>query len=460
MCKIVLSMGNMDFAAFSATTLYNDTLTLLQELVQNACVNDSSPESGHEVHNADTLETFFAGVDVDIQRFEPAPGRVSLVVTAPGTDPTAEPLTFMGHIDVVPVDEPRWTKPPFGGVIEDGKIYGRGTVDMLFITAAMAATTREVVRAGGGAGTVHFVALADEEARGGLGARWLSENHPEAFSWANCVSETGGAHIHGHDSSDSVVIYVGEKGAAQRRIHVHAEPGHASTPYNKESAIVKIGEVARRIAAIQPEVIDSDTWQQFIAAFHFDPDTAALVEQGKGYEHLGDLAAYGDAVSHLSIAQTVLRAGQTINVLPSHAWLDLDIRNLPGQSQDYVDEILTAALGDLDYTIERMISEDASISPTDHPLYQALSRTLTEFFPNSQIVPVIASGGSDLRFARWLGGAGYGFAVHAQERTLGAAHRQLHSHDEHLHLVDLALTLQGYLKLTADFSGVDLPITG
>lgn len=155
----------------SDNPLYHDTLELLIALVQNACVNDFTPGSGQEVRNADTLTEFFADtLGINIQRFEPEPGRTSLVVTVPGTNPQeAEPLTFLAHTDVVPVDKQHWTKPPFEGMIEDGKIYGRGTVDMLFITAAMAVVTREVARKGGNLGTLHFVAVADEEARGEIG---------------------------------------------------------------------------------------------------------------------------------------------------------------------------------------------------------------------------------------------------------------------------------------------------
>ena len=161
MCRIVLSIGFMTSSHIpSDNPLYHDTLELLIALVQNACVNDFTPGSGQEVRNADTLTEFFADtLGINIQRFEPEPGRVSLVVTVPGTNPQeAEPLTFLAHTDVVPVDKQHWTKPPFEGMIENGKIYGRGTVDMLFITAAMAVVTREVARKGGNLGTLHFVA--------------------------------------------------------------------------------------------------------------------------------------------------------------------------------------------------------------------------------------------------------------------------------------------------------------
>lgn len=440
-------------------TLYDDTLLLLQELIRNACVNDLTPDSGQEIRNADTLERFFAGVpNVEIQRLEPRPGRTTIIFTVPGHDPEAEPLTLLGHTDVVPIDEPKWTRDPFGAEISDGQIWGRGAVDMLFITATQAAVTRQVAREGGLRGTLTFVGIADEEARGGLGAKWISEEHPEAFSWKNCLSETGGSHLPVRDGSDAVVVNVGEKGAAQRRLHVHGDAGHGSIPFDRESSIVKIGEVARRIAAADLKVAKDDIWQGFVQAFRFDADTEQALLNGtdpSAYEEFGELARFAHAVSHLTIAQTVVRAGQAINVLPSHAYLELDIRTLPGQTNDYVDEVLRGALGDLadEVEIEHLISEEATVSPTDSGLYRAIEKVLGDFFPDAPVVPIISSGGSDLRFGRRLGGVGYGFAVHARERTLAEALGQLHSHDEALYLEDLELTVRGYDALVREFLG-------
>ncbi|MDC7105692.1 M20/M25/M40 family metallo-hydrolase [Corynebacterium striatum] len=382
-------------------TLYDDTLALLQELIRNACVNDLTPDSGNEVRNADTLEKFFEGTDVEIARYESHPGRVSIVVTVPG-DPEKEPLTLMGHTDVVPVDEPKWTKPPFDALIEDGKLYGRGAVDMLFITASMAAVTRKIAQEGNPGGTLAFVGMADEEARGGLGVKFMSEQHPDAFSWKNWLSETGGSHLPG-----ALGFNVGEKGAGQRRLHVHGDAGHGSTPYGKDFAILKIG----------------------------------------------DLAAYAHAFSHTTIAETVLRAGGAINVLPSHAYLEMDIRPFPGQTQEELDDFLREALGDLadEVEIEHLITEDATQSSTDTKLWHAIEATSKEFFPDKDVVPVHATGGSDLRFARRMGGNAYGFAMHAEARDMASANSQLHSHDEHLYLEDLELTVRAYDSLVTRF---------
>lgn len=432
------------------SALYDDTLDLLTTMIRNACVNDLTADSGEEFRNAETLEEFFAGTDVKVQHFEPHPGRVSIAFTVEGSDPEAEPLTLFGHTDVVPVDESLWTVDPFGAEIIDGKIYGRGSVDMLFITATMAAVTRQVARGPQPKGTLTFVGLADEEARGGLGAKWIMENEPHAFSWKNVLSETGGSHIPTRDGSDALAFNVGEKGAAQRRLIVHGDAGHGSTPFNKDFAVVKIGEVARRIAALQPAVTSNDLWRGFVEAFRFDPATEAALIDGTGdASAFGSLAAYADAFSHTTYAQTVIRAGGAINVLPSTAYLEMDIRPVPGATGADIDAVLREALGDMadEVRIEHLIAEDATVSPTTGPLWEAIVEVAGEIFPEATVVPVTAAGGSDLRFARRMGGVGYGFAMHARDRDLAEANSQLHSHDEHLHLEDLQLTVQAYESL-------------
>lgn len=434
-------------------SLTDDTIALLQSLIQNGCVNYFSADSGHEVKNADTLEAFFAGTDVSVERYEPHPGRVSISFTVEGTDPSAEPLTLLGHTDVVPVDADKWTTDPFGGEIIDGRVFGRGATDMLYITAAMAACVRDVARGERPRGTLTFVGCADEEARGGLGAKWLAEHGK--FSWKNCLSEEGGSHIPSADGSDALVVVVGEKGAGQRRLTVHGDAGHGSAPYGRDLAVAKIAEVARRVAAIEPPVRADEIWEGYVRAWKFDPATEEALLRGEGYEAFGQLESYSHAMSHLTISPTVLRAGNGINVLPSEAWLELDIRPLPGQTQDEIDSLLRSALGELadEVEITHLITEDGTVSPTSGPLYDAICETFDEFFPGVPVVPTIAAGGSDLRFARRQEGVGYGFALHAREETLGSVLGQLHSHDESVAVEDVDMTVRAYRSLIRRFVG-------
>lgn len=434
-------------------SLTDDTLALLQSLIRNGCVNYFSADSGQEVTNADTLEAFFAGTDVLVERYEPHPGRVSISFTVEGTDPSAEPLTLLGHTDVVPVDKDKWTTDPFGGELIDGRVFGRGATDMLYITAAMAACVRDVARGERPRGTLTFVGCADEEARGGLGAKWLAEHGK--FSWKNCLSEEGGSHIPAADGSDALAVVVGEKGAGQRRLTVRGDAGHGSAPYGRDLAVAKIAEVARRVAAIEPEVRADEIWEGYVRAWKFDPATEEALLRGEGYEAFGQLESYSHAMSHLTISPTVLRAGNGINVLPSEAWLELDIRPLPGQTQEEIDSLLRDALGDLadEVEITHLITEDGTVSPTSGPLFDAICQTFDEFFPGVPVVPTIAAGGSDLRFARRKGGVGYGFALHAREETLGSVLGQLHSHDESVAVEDVDLTVRAYRSLIRRFVG-------
>ena len=434
-------------------SLTDDTFALLQSLIRNGCVNYFSAGSGQEEKNADTLEAFFAGTDVLVERYEPHPGRVSISFTVEGTDPSAEPLTLLGHTDVVPVDEDKWTTDPFGGEIIDGRVYGRGATDMLYITAAMAACVRDVARGERPRGTLTFVGCADEEARGGLGAKWLAEHGK--FSWKNCLSEEGGSHIPAVDGSDALAVVVGEKGAGQRRLTVHGDAGHGSAPYGRDLTVAKIAEVARRVATIEPEVRADEIWEGYVRAWKFDPATEAALLRGDGYEAFGQLESYSHAMSHLTISPTVLRAGNGINVLPSEAWLELDIRPLPGQTQEEIDSLLRDALGELadEVEITHLITEDGTVSPTSGPLFEAICQTFDEFFPGVPVVPTIAAGGSDLRFARRKGGVGYGFALHAREETLGSVLGQLHSHDESVSVEDVDLTVRAYRSLIRRFVG-------
>ena len=434
-------------------SLTDDTLQLLQDLIRNGCVNNLTADSGQEERNARTLEQFFEGTDVTVERYEPHPGRVSVAFTLEGTDPSAESLTLLGHTDVVPVDEDKWSVDPFGGEINNGRVFGRGATDMLYITAAMAAVVRDVARGGRPKGTLTFVGCADEEARGGLGAKWLAEN--ASFSWDNCLSEEGGSHLPAADGSDALVVVVGEKGAGQRRLTVHGDAGHGSAPFGRDMAVAKIGEVARRIATIEPEVRSDDIWEGYVRAWKFDPDTEQALLSGEGYEAFGQLEGYSHAMSHLTISPTVLRAGEAINVLPSVAWMELDIRPLPGQTQEEIDDLLREALGDLadDVEITHLITEPGSVSPTSGPLFDAIVDTFDEFFPGVPVVPTIAAGGSDLRFARRKGGVGYGFALHGRDETLGSVLGELHSHDESVAVEDVDLTVRAYRSLIRRFVG-------
>src|SRR6476646_2025143 len=130
-----------------------EATALLQDLIRNACVNDGRPESGEERRSSDLLTGYLEGKGLDIEHYEPQPGRRSMLAKIQGSDPQAPSLLLMGHTDVVPVNV-------------DGMIWGRGAVDMLNLTATMAVAFRRLADSDfTPKGTISFLAVADEEAR-------------------------------------------------------------------------------------------------------------------------------------------------------------------------------------------------------------------------------------------------------------------------------------------------------
>src|SRR6184192_1364863 len=99
--------------------LLDEVTDLLQQLIRNACVNDGTLASGQEVRSVDLLASYLEGSGLDLQRYEAAPGRGSLVAKLEGTDPNAPSLLLMGHTDVVPVNPDRWQRDPFVGELVD-----------------------------------------------------------------------------------------------------------------------------------------------------------------------------------------------------------------------------------------------------------------------------------------------------------------------------------------------------
>src|SRR5688500_17163824 len=176
-----------------ASGAVEETMELLQQLIRNQCVNDGQVSSGDEVRSVDTLEAYLGNAGFDMQRFEPQPGRTSLVARIEGSDPDAPSLLLMGHTDVVPVNPDGWTRDPFGAEIVDGFIWGRGAVDMLNITASQAVAFRRLAESGfTPKGTLIYLAVADEEALGTWGARWLVENERDAVYADYVLTESGG----------------------------------------------------------------------------------------------------------------------------------------------------------------------------------------------------------------------------------------------------------------------------
>ena len=431
-----------------------DAVDLLRALIREACVNTGDPASGGEIRAVRVLQRFFADVPVEMQVFEAAPGRASLIARVRGTDPEAPSLGLLGHLDVVPVNADQWTRDPFGGDLIDGEVWGRGAVDMLYLTSVFACVVREVALAAHPPrGDLVLLAVADEEAGGEHGLKWLLREHPDAIRVTEALSETGGMRMGGY-----VAIDVAEKGSAGRRLIVRGRPGHASIPFGAESAAINVGIVLQRLASVEPAVELGPLWEAFVSARVADPQLAQRmrdpVRLDTALGELGGIAGYAHAISRVTISPTKLRAGQAHNVIPGEATIDLDIRTLPGTTDEAVDELLLGMLGDDAERVEiqHLRGWPASESPIDNPLFAAVSRAV-EATSGSPVVPIMAAGGSDARMFRGIGVPAYGFGVLSADWSYERYREMIHSHDERIDVESVRLTCEALRRVVAERVG-------
>ena len=207
----------------------------MQELIRNRCVNRRNPRfrSG-DPFRADA-ESFFAAYGIAAEILESSPGRASVIARVPGGEAGEPALAYMSHLDVVPANDEDWTANPFGGELRGGYVWGRGALDMLSTTAAQAVAFAELARVHGRfSGDLVFLAVADEEASGRLGARCLVENHWDRVRADYMITELGGFFTSGGSASGGgtgVTVTVGEKGIAWPRLKARGMAGHGSMPW-------------------------------------------------------------------------------------------------------------------------------------------------------------------------------------------------------------------------------------
>jgi acetylornithine deacetylase/succinyl-diaminopimelate desuccinylase-like protein len=446
----------------SAETLGEQAIALLGDLVRSACVNNGEPDSGQEIRNADVLSRFFAGSGVIPEIVEPHPGRASLVVRIPGTLPGALSLALVGHIDVVPALAADWTVDPFSAEIIDDVLFGRGSLDMLYLTASYAVLARalavESQRPNGTRlrGDLIFAAVADEEAGSRLGVEWLLANRPDLVDADYVLTESGGVPVGGEAALGSeeprqvsaVTVTVGEKGLARRRLVVHGVPGHGSAPWGSRNAAVLAAEAVIRITQFAPPVEIGDYWPRYVHALGLPADLGARLIAPNTFEvalaELGDLAGYAHAATHTTLSPNVVRGGDAINVIPGLATVDLDVRILPGVSVQDVDRYLRDALGELVEHIEitGTAFSPANVSSMDNDLFEVLSEVIGETYPGARALPIIAAGGSDARFYRARGRTAFGFSMLSERWTYGMFRTLIHSNDESIDLPSVRLTVE------------------
>ncbi len=445
----------------------NETIALLQELVKNKCVNPP----GNEMKSIKTIEKFLNNKGIKCEVFESAPNRGNLVARIEGKDENHPGLIFgPSHVDVVPVTIPeKWTVEPFSAEIKDGYVWGRGTLDMLFMVATQVQAFCKLHHEGfkPKRDLILFI-VADEECGGDYGAKWVIDKHPEMLNINKkkmyAVTESGGISI----AQGKLIFINGEKGAIWKKLIFKGTPGHGSMPFSADNAVLKASRAALLLTnycdkkmPVNAEYIGNLVKglnmnflvRLIITNKKFLPIALKLLN--KKNQHM---AKFIHSLSRMTISPNIVSGGTKTNIIAANAEVELDIRTLPGQDDDYVLFHLRKALGKLadeteivDASTEEGIKSLGTESPVQSIFVDAMEKAIEHEIPNAKLVPLIAMGATDGRYLRGQYIDTYGFALYNPDMPMEHFVNLVHGIDERIDLKSLELSLNVYYNLVKEF---------
>ena len=433
---------------------------LLVALIRNECVNDGSITSGHEERSVATLVEYLDAAGTIV---EPSPGRASVVFRVPGRVPGAPRLLLIPHLDVVPADPADWQQDPFAGVVEDGVVWGRGAVDMLNVTAAMAAVFRRYLHGEIPPlpGDLILAAVADEEAGGVLGAHHLVEHRWDLVGCEYALTEVA-APAFPTEQGPIIPVTVAEKGPAWRRLRATGRGGHGSQPFGVDNALLPVAAAIDRLGRAETPIVISDEWRRFVADLPI-PDSVRrrLLNPDQVDTVLAEIAAtnplfarWAHACTHMTVSATSLRAGVKANVIPDTAVAELDVRLLPGQDAADLDTHMRKTLGpELTdrVTVEPVLDQAATCSAASGPLWQAIGDAADETIGVHRLAAALSPVATDARFFRARGVTAYGVGIFDDTMSFGEMLAMFHGVDERVTVESLGLTANFLARTVAAF---------
>ncbi len=398
-----------DLVPIPSVTAQDEAVEICRDLLRIDSVNRGSGD-GNERAIAEYVAAKLAEVGLETTLLESEPGRTSVISRVEGRDPSRAPLLIHGHLDVVPADPADWRVHPFSGEIVDGCLWGRGAVDMKDMDAMTLAVIRDLVRSGRRPPRDLVLAfVADEEAGGTLGARWLVDNHPHLF--ADCteaISEVGGFSYTVSDDLRLYLIETAQKGIAWMKLTVAGRVGHGSM-INDDNAVTALCEAIVRLGRHRFPVVLTPTVRMFLDSVG---DALGIDVQAEDLEttiaKLGPIARMIGATIRNTVNPTQLEAGAKVNVIPGEATAYVDGRFLPGQEEEFlrqIDELIGPAV-----RRDWVVYDQALETGFDGPLVDAMAGALRAEDPTARVVPYMLSGGTDAKSFSRLGIRCFGFS--------------------------------------------------
>lgn len=374
--------------------------------------------SGHETLAVNYLKQVFDAAGIPVETFALNPARANLVARIKGNG-KKRPLLLLAHTDVVGVQPEKWPVPPFGAVMKDGYVWGRGTADdkdkltanlmtMLLAKRLGVKLDRDLI----------FLAESGEEAdTEGVGMKFMAEQHFPAIDAEFAITE-GGSTIIENGHVTQVDIATTEKVPRRITLVATGTSGHGSVP-RLDNPLIHLSQAIAKVTAWQTPMRLNDTTRSYFeklaeiapagrAAEYralFNPATAEGAQR-----YLAEKEPEHYSMLRTSIVPTMLKAGVGQNVIPSQAEAVFDIRALPDENVPMLFQQIGAVIGDPAVKVVPIPNprETAPPSRLDSEMYKTLERAAHQVYPGAAVIPMMLTGATDMSYLRPRGVQSYG----------------------------------------------------
>jgi acetylornithine deacetylase/succinyl-diaminopimelate desuccinylase-like protein len=374
--------------------------------------------SGHETLVVDYLKKVLEAEGIPTRTFALNPSRANLVARLKGNG-SKRPLLILAHTDVVGVQREKWPVDPFGAVMKDGYIWGRGSKDDKPVLTANLMTMLMLKRQGITLDRdVIFLAESGEEADlEGVGINFMVREHFDEIDAEFAMTEGGGAEIE-NGRVARVNVGTAEKVPARVRLVASGTAGHGSVP-RLDNPLIHLGAAVQKVGLWETPMRLNETTRTYfekLAAIS-PPDRASIYKAlldpktaDGAQKYLREHAPGEYSMLRTSVVPTILKAGVGANVIPSEAEATLDIRALPDENIDAFYAELTKVIGDPAVRVERLpqTRPASAASKLGTDMYQAMERVARTIYPGATVIPSMSTGASDMAQLRAKGIQSYG----------------------------------------------------
>ncbi len=335
----------------------------------------------------------------------------SLLYYWEGTDKSLEPMLLMSHMDVVPVEpgtEDDWVRSPFSGAIEDGFVWGRGSLDdKVGVLAILEAVEHHLGQGFVPTRSIYLAFGHDEEIGGSQGAAAIADLLQERGVRLGLVLDEGGfvssGQIEGIEQPVAV-IGIAEKGYLTLKLTARGPGGHSSIP----KGTTPVGRVAEAVRRLEENPFPSDIRGATLQNLEYlGPEMPFLKRAAIANLWLLEPLVRREMLStptraaqiRTTTAATIISGGVKANVIPQEAYAAVNFRILPGETIESVTEYVRAVIDDSRIEIEPLNeSENPSpVSDISGRAFAMLHQTIAEIIPDAVIAPYLVFGGTDAK---------------------------------------------------------------